>query len=68
MYFLNCQFHLVKQAQGGTSLLLHDVVRQFAVEAHLHEAQRIFHKVEVVDLGLFVRPSNSSITLLDATE
>ena len=64
---MNCQFHLVEEAKGGTPLLLHDVVRQFAVETHLHVAQSIFNEVEVVDLRLFVRPGKRKIAAVDAT-
>ena len=53
---LNRQLELIEQPEGRTSLLLHDVVGHFTIEADFQGAKGIFNQVEIVHFGLFVRP------------
>lgn len=54
---MNRKLELVEQSEGGTPLLLHDVVGELAVKANLEGTQGILDQVEVVDPRLFVRPA-----------
>ena len=55
------QFELIKEAQGCTTLFLHDTMRHLAIKTHFQHAQRIFNQVEIIDLCLFVSPDSQSI-------
>lgn len=60
---LNRKLELVEESEGCTSLLLHDVVGQLAVEADLEGAQSILDQVKVVHTGLLVRPIQHTATM-----
>ena len=47
-------FHLVEEADGRATFLLHNVVDQFAVEAAVQVAEGFFNHVEVLHFSFLV--------------
>lgn len=56
---LERELDLVKEAEGGTAFLVHDVVDLLAFEFDLQLAKGILNFIEIVHLGFLVAPSQN---------